>query len=159
MDLFNFSNDDIKKVEKMKNQMFKQITNMCFTQMTATKGIKLHGQRAIAAMFKEYRQFDDLTVLGRLDPDSLSPEQKRKALRAINLIKEKRDGKLKGRTCADGSSQRGYVPREEALSPTLALESFLSLLLITAFEGRAISVFDIPGAYLHAIMPKENSQY
>ena len=32
-------------------------------------------------------------------------EQKRKALRAIDLIKEKRTGLIKGRTVADGSKQ------------------------------------------------------
>ena len=55
--------------------------------MTANKGIKLLGEVAVAAMFKEYKQLDDLDVLGILDPDLLTPEQKRNALRAINLIK------------------------------------------------------------------------
>ena len=65
-------------------------------------------------MFKEYHQLNNLNILGRIDPKSLTAEQKRKALRSINLIKIKRDGKVKGRTCADGSSQGKYVPREEA---------------------------------------------
>jgi len=75
---------------------------------------------------------------------------KRRALRAINLIKEKRCGKIKGRTCADGSSQRKYVPREEASSPTIALESLMVLLMINAHEERDVVIFDVPGAYLHA---------
>ena len=106
-------------------------------------------------MFKEYEQLDYLTVLGRLPPEKITPEQKRKALRAINLIKEKRCGKLKGRICADGSTQRKYIPREEASSPTLSLEALMALLLINAFEERTTAVFDVPGAYLHAEMPDD----
>ena len=96
-----------------------------------------------------------MEVLGILDPDLLTPEQKRNALRAINLIKVKRDGKVKGRTCADGSSQRKYVPREEASSPTISLESIMALLLINAYEERDVTIFDVPGAYLHADVQEE----
>ena len=128
---------------------------ICFNQMTAKKGIELFGEKAVAAMFKEYKQLDDLDVLGRLDPDSLTDEQKRNALRAVNLIKMKRDGKCKGRACADGSSQRSYVPRDEASSPTLSLEALMAILLINAYEERDTAIFDVPGAYLHAKMPAD----
>ena len=76
-------------------------------------------------------------------------------MRAINLIKVKRDGKVKGRTCDDGSSQRKYVPREEASSKTISLESIMALLLINAYEERDVAIFDVPGAYLHADVPEE----
>ena len=56
--------------------------------MTANRGMKLLGERAVAAMFKEYQQLDDLVVLGILNPDLLTPAQKQKALRAINLYLE-----------------------------------------------------------------------
>jgi len=70
--------------------------------MSAGKEIKQFGERAIAAMFKEYNQLNDLTVFGRVNPDTLTQEQKDNALWAINLIKEKRNGIIKGRTIADG---------------------------------------------------------
>ena len=62
--------------------------------MTASKGIKLYGAKAVAAMFKEYKQLDDLKVLGRLNPELLQHDQKRKALRAVKLIKLKHCGCL-----------------------------------------------------------------
>ena len=102
--------------------------------MTATKGIKVLGPAAIAAIFKEYKQLMDLGVLGALDADAITLEQKRNALRAINLIKLKRCGNIKGRTCTDGSTHRKFVPREEAASPTLSLESLMALLLINFFR-------------------------
>ena len=140
--------------ERQQRNLFRRTVGICFNQMTAKRGIKLYGEKAIAAMFKEYKQLDDLEVLGRIDPDSLTQDQKRKALRAVNLIKIKRCGKVKGRTCADGSVQRNYVPREEASSPTLSNEALMCLLLINSFEGRDIAVFDVPGAYLHADIPE-----
>ena len=143
--LLNISEEDFEKFERVKNDLYFSTIGTCFTQIGANKGIKLLGEKAVAAIFKEYKQLDDLKVLGVLDPESLTVEQKRKALRAINLIKLKRCGKVKGRTCADGSGQRKYIPREDAASPTLSLESLMAILLI--------AIFDVPGAYLHADIP------
>jgi len=53
-------------------------------------------------------------------------------------IKEKRNGTVKARSCANGSVQREHVAKEEAASPTVALES----------ENREVLTIDIPGAFL-----------
>jgi len=86
-------------------------------------------------------------------------KQKRYTLRAINLINEKRCGKIKGRTCVDGSKQRSYIPKEETSSPAIGLEAFFELLLIDVFEDRSMQTFDVPGAYLHADLPKDKNVY
>ena len=88
----------------------------CFAQMSAKKGIKTFGKRAVAAMLKEYQQLDDMTVFGAHDPSTMSKPEKSQSLRAINLVNEKRCGKIKGRTCVDRRPQRDYVSREEASS-------------------------------------------
>ena len=134
------------------NHMFDE---MCFNQMHASKGIELFKERAVAALFKEYKQLNDMAVVGKVKYEDLSDEDKKRALRAINLIKEKRDGKIKGRTCADGSKHRRFVPREDASSATLAVESLMALLVIFAHEKRDVAVFDVPGAYLHADLPHD----
>ena len=46
----------------------------------------------------EYGPMSDKNVIFPIDPDTLTKEQKRTALNAINLIKLKHDEKLKGRT-------------------------------------------------------------
>eukprot|EP00957_Ditylum_brightwellii_P180518 13750629-Ditylum_brightwellii.AAC.1 len=76
-------------------------TSVMFTQMSAKKGIKMFVERAIAAMLKEFKQLVDQAVPGKpvrtsIDPDSLDYKQKRQALEAVNLIKEKRHGTIKG---------------------------------------------------------------
>ena len=52
-----------------------------------------------------------MKVMGALDPDSLTISKKKVSLSAINLIKEKWSGKLKGRICADVTPQRCYITK------------------------------------------------
>ena len=84
------------------HDMHKLAVDVTFTLMTAKRGIKKHGEIAVAAIYKEYTQLGYMKVTGALNPDILTIPQNKVALRAINLIKEKRSGKLKGRMCADG---------------------------------------------------------
>ena len=87
--------------------------------MNATKGIKLHGERVVEALLKEFAQLDNMNTFKPIKADSISKQERRKSLRLINLIKEKRDGTLKGRTCADGRSQWSYISKEDAASPAV----------------------------------------
>ena len=48
-------------------------------------------------------------VVVPIDPNQLTIDEKKKVLNAVNLIEEKRDGRIKGRTCGDGSKQRRYL--------------------------------------------------
>ena len=61
-------------------------------------------------MSKELNQLEHVPIPGKrvlraIDPDTMSSEEKKKALNAINIIKKKRDVTIKGRTCTDGSEQ------------------------------------------------------
>ena len=140
---------------------YHDIVNCVFTQMSAQQGIKKHGEKAIAAILKELKQLNDGAVEGKpvitpISFEDLTPQDKEQALEAVNLIKEKRCGKLKGRTCANGSRQRKYLKEgEDYASPTASLESILTTLVIDAWEERDIAVADVPGAYLHASFPKD----
>ena len=73
----------------------------------------------------------------------------------MNLIKVKRDGTIKGRSCANGQKQRKYVSEEDNFSsPTVSNEALMNSLTIDSFEGRDVAITDVPGAYLHAKMPE-----
>ena len=84
------------------HDMHKLAVDVTFTKMMSKNGIKKHGVRAVEAMYKEYKQVEDMKVIGALIPDSLTRSQKKRALNAINLIKEKRSIKIKWRMCAYG---------------------------------------------------------
>ena len=156
--MLNIGEDAFSHFERIKVGLFSTCVGICFNQMTASKGIKLYGAKAVAAMFKEYKQLDDLEVLGRINPDLLTFEQKRTALRAVNLIKIKRCGKVKGRTCADGSTQRKYVPREEAASPTISLEALMSVLLINAYVT-GIQQYSMYQVLTYTLMSQTKNSY
>ena len=125
--------------------------------MSATAGLKKHGKLAEQALMKEFMQLLDLDVFEPLKYDSTTKQQRKDALRIVNLIKEKRDHTpenphLKGRSCANGSTQRPHFTRKETHSPTVSLDAFMITLLVDAFEGRDVAFADVPGAYLHAKM-------
>ena len=44
---------------------------------------------------------------------------------------------------------------ESVSSPIVSLESLFFTLIIDEHEGRNIATFDVPGAYLHAEIPKD----
>ena len=93
-------------------------------QMSAKKAIETYRERAVATIFKEYFQLHEISVLRSTNPDKLTPLEKKDLLRAVNLIKEKLCGKIKGRTCADGQKQRKYISQEEATLPTVLLRPY-----------------------------------
>ena len=86
----------------------------------------------------------------------MTEDEKMKTLEAVNLIKEKRDGSIKGRSCANGSKQRKYLKEGESVaSPTVSTEANLSTLVVDAFEGRDVAVYDVPGAFLQSDIPDD----
>ena len=71
-------------------------------------------------------------------------------MRLLMFLKQKRDNTLKGRGCEDGCKQRKMYDKEEATSPTVALESVLLTATIDAHERRDVAIVEIPGAVLQA---------
>ena len=121
-------------------------------QMSAKKGIAKHGMRAIQSVLKEFTEFDGKEVVAPLDPDTLSHEEKKKYLITINLIIEKRDGRLKARTRADGYKQRPYITKERSSSPMVSTEALSITLTIDAQENREVATYDVAGVYLNTDM-------
>lgn len=68
------------------------------------------------------------------------------------FLKKKRSGRIKGRGCADGRKQRAYTNKEDASSPTVAIEALMLSCVIDAKEGRDVATVDIPGAFMQADM-------
>ena len=126
-----------------------------FTQVSHRKGIKLFGRRAEIGVIKELSQFKTKQVLIPISIQKLTPAKIKKALRLIMVVKEKRDGTIKGRGVCDGSGQREYICEFDAASPTVSTEGLAISCAIDAFEKRFVATVDIPGAYLHCKMDSE----
>ena len=65
----------------------------------------------------------------------LSNSEEKEALNLITMVKEKREGKIMGRACADEWEQCWYISRDEVSSPTLQLESLMISLLLIHIKG------------------------
>jgi hypothetical protein len=104
------------------NHQYGYALHILMTQMSAKKGLKLHGEKAAEVIIKEFKQLHDKDVFKPIFASSLTTNDKKKKLQAITLIKEKRNGKIKGRTVADGHAQRQYTNEDDAASPQYPLK-------------------------------------
>jgi hypothetical protein len=95
-------------------------------------------------------QFNTYEVLETIAEDSLSAEEKKKALSSLIFLKGKQNGTVRAQSCANGSVQRSHVAKEEVASPTVALASVFMTSTIDARENREVVTINIPGAFLHA---------
>jgi hypothetical protein len=58
------------------------------------------------------------------------------------FLTEKRDGTIKGHTCADIRKQREVSTESDTTSPTISLESVMITATMDAFEGCTGSIFN-----------------
>ncbi len=80
----------------------------------------------------------------------LSDDDKKKALSSLIFLRQKKNGAVKARSCANGNPQREHITKEESAAPMVALDSVFLTSTIDAKENREVVTIDIPGAFLHA---------
>ena len=125
-------------------------------QMNWKKGIKVFGEKGEEAIQKELQQIHDMEGFQPKHWYELTKEERAEALKYLMYLKEKRDGRIKGRGCADGRKQRSYIPKAEASSPTATLTGIMLTCMIDAYEKRDVATADIPGAFIQTKMPEED---
>jgi hypothetical protein len=128
------------------------LEDVMMTQLSLIKGLKAFGASGAEAVKNELQQLHDRRAMVPKAANMLSKDEKRAALQYLMYLKQKRNGKIKGRGCADGRKQRVYKSKEESSSPTVAIESLFLTATIDAKEGRSTVTCNIPGAFLHADM-------
>ena len=121
-------------------------------QMSVKAGIKKFGKKGDEAVSKELRQLHDRKAMVPISKDEMSLEDKKRALRYLMFIKEKRDGAIKARGCADRRKQHLYKTKEETSSPTVSIDSLFATCIVDAAEDRDVVPCDIPGAFMQADM-------
>jgi hypothetical protein len=102
------------------------------------------------------KQLHDRTVFQPIHVQDLTADERNKAMESLIFLVEKRDGSVKGQTCANGSTQRKYMDRDEAASPTASTESILITATIDAKQNRDIMTADILNAFVQTDVDKKN---
>jgi hypothetical protein len=72
------------------------------------------------------------------------------------FLTEKRDKSVKGRMVYNGKPTREWLSCKDAASPTAALEVIMTTGVIEAKEERDVMTFDIPNAFIQALLPKKD---
>ena len=98
------------------------------------KSIKKWGEQARKSAFAKMSQMHKRVCFHPMSIKALTPREKKRAMETLTFLVEKRDGRTKSRTCANGSVQRGWMNREESASPTAALESVMIKGVINTHE-------------------------
>jgi len=80
-------------------------------------------------------------------------------MNSLFFVTEKRDGRIKGRTVADGSKQRLWINKEDVSGPTVTVESVTVSAIIDAKEQREVTVLDIPNAFIQTNNEKLKSHH
>jgi hypothetical protein len=125
------------------------------TQLSLKAGLKEWGDQAFTATRSGMKQLHLRNTFKPKHWRELSQVQRQTVLESHMFIKQKHDGKIKGRTVAGGNKQRDYISKEDAISPTVATEAVLWSCIIDAEEGRDIAVVDIPNACVQTRVENE----
>ena len=115
---------------------------------TVKQDIKKWGNKGYSSAIKEIGQLHSRTCFTPLKLRNLTPEERKKAMGAVTFMIEKRDGTIKTRMCANGSTQRVWMDKEDKSSPTVSLEALMISVAIGAAEGRCVISMDIPNAFV-----------
>jgi len=118
--------------------------------MSLKKGLKKFGKAGARAVVEEMKQLDCRKVIKPAAASELAAEDKKRSLRYLMYLKQKRCGRIKGRGCADGRKQRLYKTKEETSSPTVSTEALFLSCVIDAKENRKVMTIDIPGAFMQS---------
>jgi hypothetical protein len=113
-------------------------------------GIKCFGKEGETAVTKELNQFNTYGVFEPQHARDLSDNNKKKALSLLIFLRQKKNGAVKVRSCANSNPQREHIAKEEAAAPMVTLELVFLTLTIDAKENREVVTINIPGAFLHA---------
>jgi hypothetical protein len=108
----------------------------------------------VQAVKKKLKQLHYHDVLCPVSPKSIGVEDRRQALPYLIFLKQKRTGEIKDRGCAVCCKKRLYHNKEDASSPTVAIELVMLTSVIDAEESRDIATVDISGAFMQASIDK-----
>ena len=135
--------------------MAKTIEKLCFVEtFTLKQAIKKYGDKGEKSGVKEMKQLHDRMTFHPRKKEDLTEEEIDKAMQSLLFFVEKRDGTIKGRHCANGSTQRTYMEKGESTSPTASADAILLTAIVEAEEERDVTTIDIPNAFIQTELPK-----
>ena len=122
------------------------------------RGIAKFGESGREAAKAEIKQLHERMAFTPLHLEEMSAAEHCKTLESLIFLVQKRDGIIKARTCANGSVQRGWMSKEEAVSPTAAVELILLTAVIDAAKERCVATVDIQHAFIQTDLKDDKDE-
>jgi hypothetical protein len=122
---------------------------------TCAKRIKTFGEKGRAAGTVEIKQLLERKCFVPIRVSTLNEKERKRAVNALMLLTEKKDGKIKGRVVYNGKPTRDWLSKEDASSPTATLESIMITSVVDAHEGRDVMTADVPNAFVQTELPQK----
>ena len=135
------------------SQSESHLVRVVMAQQYITRRAKeLFGDRANAVVMRELNQINNFETYVPPKASNLSWEEKKKALKSLIFVTEKRNSDIKARKVADGSKQRTYYGYDkcDGSPSTVVTESIVMTRVIDAKERRHMAVLDIVNTFLQA---------
>ena len=134
------------------------VMHIIMTQLSMKASMKHWGEHGTGAVSKELQQLHHRDTFEPVDPKMMMSEDFHEALELHLFLKQKCDDSIKGRMVTDGSKQRTSIVKEDATSPTVALELVLLMAMIDAAEGWDVATIDILNAFIQTRLDDDSNK-
>ena len=84
------------------------------------------------------KQLHDRRAFKPVKIEDLSEEEKKNVMESLSFLVEKDKDKIKGRFCANGSTQHAHIDRDDTASPTASTNGVLVTAVIDAKEKKML---------------------
>jgi hypothetical protein len=138
---------DPELVTESKDEM--KVWGYLMTQYNLKLGLRKFGDQGATATRDELTQLHIMDTWKAIDPSKILMEERMKVLLSLLFLKEKRMRKVKGWACINGAPQRAYIPKEEAVLPTISTELTFITAAIVASKRRKVRCYDVPSAFVN----------
>ena len=126
------------------------LVHIVLTHLSMKSGLRKYKCEVCASVTKDFLQLHTQEAFGSLEAEDMTEEKKKDALEMLMFIKEKCDGTIKARVCADGRKHCEKYNTTDAASPIFSTEAVLISPVINAYGEWDVAVVNTLGAYLSA---------
>jgi hypothetical protein len=128
------------------------------TQLSLKAALKQWGEDAKIAVEAKAKQLHWQNSFKLVYWKEVNKEKRKQILKSHVFVKKKCSGQIKACKVAGGNKQRDLISKENASSPTVAMESVLLTSLVEAQENRDVAIVDIPNAFIQTGMEDDEDK-
>ncbi len=135
-----------------------KVMEMVMNQLSLKAALKQWGEDANAAVEAEAKHLHWRNLFRPVHWKDVNKERHKQILELHVFVKKKRTGQIKAHKVAGGNKQRDFISKENASSPTVAMESVLLTSLVDAQEDRDIAIMDILNAFIQTVVKNDEDK-